>query len=120
MPTGHTPSDYERAAYLLGLRVTRLRRQRGFTQAGLAERTGISRNQIQNIERNRNNQHDPRTGRPGIGNPQLETVFRLARELDVSPAYLISTDPQEMPPPPPAVRRRPRSGDAMRGDVTPR
>jgi transcriptional regulator with XRE-family HTH domain len=108
VPNGHTPSDYERAAYLLGLRVSRLRKQRGFTQEGLAARTGLSRNQIQNIERNRNNQRDPRTGRPGIGNPQLETVFLLARELEVDAAYLISTDPNQMPPPPPAVRRRAR------------
>ncbi|MGN6161132.1 MAG: helix-turn-helix domain-containing protein [Marmoricola sp.] len=106
MPTGHTPSDYERAAYLLGLRVSRLRKQRGYTQEALADRTGLSRNQIQNIERNRNNQRDPRTGRPGIGNPQLETVFLLARELEVDASYLISTDPNVMPPPPPPIRRR--------------
>ena len=109
VPTGHTPSDYERAAYLLGIRVSRLRKQRGFTQEVLADRTGLSRNQIQNIERNRNNQRDPRTGRPGIGNPQLETVFLLARELEVDASYLISTDPNEVPPPPPPVRRRARS-----------
>jgi transcriptional regulator with XRE-family HTH domain len=115
VPTGHTPSDYERAAYLLGLRVSRLRKQRGFTQETLAARTGLSRNQIQNIERNRNNQRDPRTGRPGIGNPQLETVFLLARELEVDPAYLISTNPTDMPPPPPAVRRRAKATDVKPG-----
>lgn len=115
MPTGHSPSEYERAAYLLGLRVTRLRKQRGFTQETLADRTGLSRNQIQNIERNRNNQRDPRTGRPGIGNPQLETVFRLARELEVDASYLISTDPDEMPPPPPAIRRRGKDEDVRPG-----
>ncbi|HWU32562.1 MAG TPA: helix-turn-helix transcriptional regulator [Marmoricola sp.] len=108
----HKPTDYERAAYLLGLRVHRLRRQRGYTQETLAERTGLSRNQIQNIERNRNNRRDPRTGRPGIGNPQLETVFLLAAELEVDPAYLISSDPEVMPPPPPATRRRKTDADS--------
>ena len=106
MPSRHKTTDYERAAYLLGLRVHRLRRQQGITQEALAERTGLSRNQIQNIERNRNNRRDPQTGRPGIGNPQLETVFRLAAELQVDPSYLISTDPEVMPPPPPPTRRR--------------
>lgn len=115
VPTGHTPSPYEQAAYLLGVRVSRLRQHRGFTQEALADRTGLSRNQIQNIERNRNNQRDPRTGRLGSGNPQLETVFLLARELEVDPAYLISTDPAEVPPEPPSVRRR-----AQASDVKPR
>lgn len=115
VPTGHTSSDYEQAAYLLGLRVSRLRQQHGYTQEALADRTGLSRNQIQNIERNRNNQRDPRTGRLGIGNPQLETVFLLARELEVDPSYLISTDPAEVPPEPPAVRRR-----AKRAEIKPR
>lgn len=87
MPSRHTPSDYERVAHLLGIRVATLRGLRGLTQEGLAERTGLSRNQIQNIERNRNNQQ-------GFGNPRLETIVRLAVALEVDATYLISSDLQ--------------------------
>lgn len=68
--------------------MTQLRGLRGLTQEALAERTGLSRNQIQNIERNRNNQQ-------GFGNPRLETIVRLAVALEVDPTYLISSDPDE-------------------------
>ncbi|HEY0890037.1 MAG TPA: helix-turn-helix transcriptional regulator [Nocardioides sp.] len=63
------------------------------TQEQLAERTGISRNQIQNIENNRNNRKDPVTGRPGPANARLDTIFLLAEALEMSPLDLI--DPGE-------------------------
>lgn len=66
-----------------------LREDRGLTQEELAHRTGIARNQIQNIEHNRNNVKDPATGRPGHGNARLDTIFRLAHELGVDATYLI-------------------------------
>lgn len=66
------------------------RRELGLTQEQLAERTGISRNQIQNIENNRNNSKDPRTGYPGPGNARLDTVFRLAEALKLDVTELIS------------------------------
>lgn len=95
--------DYVRAADLLGRKVRALREDRGLTQEGLAERTGIHRNQIQNIENNRNNTKDPVTGLPGPGNARLETVFLLAAALRVDVTYLV--DPQvEVFPLPVSVR----------------
>ncbi|MEK7217173.1 MAG: helix-turn-helix domain-containing protein [Chloroflexota bacterium] len=53
----------------LGQRVRLLRRQRGMTQAQLAERVGVSDNFIGMIER-------------GRGHPTLETVNRVATALE--------------------------------------
>lgn len=64
----------------------------GLTQEQLAERTGISRNQIQNIERNRNNQKDPKTGLPGPANARLDTVFLLAQALELDVTDLLLSD----------------------------
>lgn len=89
MSSRQPPAAYYRAAELLGRRVFELRTDLGLTQEQLAERTGISRNQIQNIEKNRNNSKDPRTGRPGPGNARLDTVFLLADALGVSVTELI-------------------------------
>ncbi|WP_459981981.1 helix-turn-helix domain-containing protein [Nocardioides sp. AN3] len=86
------PPSYFRAAELLGRRVTERRTALGMTQEQLAERTGISRNQIQNIEKNRNNSKDPVTGMPGPGNARLDTIFLLAEALETSPLLLI--DPE--------------------------
>jgi len=86
------PPAYYRAAELLGKRVYDRRTALGMTQEQLAERTGISRNQIQNIEKNRNNSKDPETGKPGPGNARLDTIFLLAQALETSPLDLI--DPE--------------------------
>lgn len=69
------------------------------TQEQLAHLTGLSRNQIQNIERNRNNSTDPQTGRPGPGNARLETVFVLAEALRVDVAWLLDTTTTVLIPP---------------------
>ena len=82
-------SDYARASRLLGLKVAALRQHLGLTQEQLAERTGLSRNQVQNIEHNRNNSKDSATGRPGPGNARLDTLFLLAQELQVDVTYLV-------------------------------
>jgi transcriptional regulator with XRE-family HTH domain len=100
------------AARRLAEKIIELRQRRGFTQEALAERSGLSRNQIQNIERCRNNTRDPETGRHGRGNPTLDTVFQLADALDIPVAILIDPDatlppdalPTERPARPP--RRR--------------
>lgn len=81
--------DFEQAAKLLGLKVRAAREAKGLTQDELAGRTGISRNQIQNIEHSRNNSRDPVTGRPGPGNARLDTVFILAEVLEVDVTYLV-------------------------------
>lgn len=75
-----------RAAERLGERVYSRRRELGLTQQALAEQIGLSRNQIQNVEKSRNNRPD------GTGNAQLDTVFRLADGLGVTVIYLLSED----------------------------
>ncbi|MGI5950366.1 MAG: helix-turn-helix domain-containing protein [Brooklawnia sp.] len=89
MPNQVASTNYVRAAELLGKKVRELRQAQGLTQEALAEKTGIHRNQIQNIENNRNNSRDPQTGRPGPGNARLETVFLLADALQVDVTYLV-------------------------------
>lgn len=105
MPRPEPLDSYVRAAQLLGEKVRALREDRGLTQEELAHRTGIARNQIQNIEHNRNNAKDPVTGRPGYGNARLDTIFRLAHELGVDVTYLIDpTRPVDPLPARPAER----------------
>ncbi len=55
---------------------------RGLTQERLSELSGVSRNQISNIERNISN-----TG--NHVNPRLETIYQLARALEVPVAALL-------------------------------
>ena len=92
VPSRQPPAAYFRAAERLGRRVHERRRELGLTQEDLADKTGISRNQIQNIENNRNNAKHPETGKPGPGNARLDTVFLLADALEVTVGYLI--DPE--------------------------
>lgn len=66
----------------LGRNLHRLRRLRGLTQEQLAALSGIARNSISNMERNLNNAGT-------AANPQLSTIYRLARALDVPPAVLL-------------------------------
>lgn len=82
----------ELAAQELARRVVELRRRKGYTQEQLAEASGVSRNQIQNIEHSRNNTRDPETRRHGRGNPRLDTIFHLADALGVAPTILIDPD----------------------------
>lgn len=80
------------AAKLLGEKVRALREYHQFTQEKLHELTGISRNQIQNIEHSRNNSKNESNGQPGPGNARLDTIFLLANALRVDVTYLV--DPQ--------------------------
>lgn len=89
MPRTAPHREAERAAQLLGAKVAARRSELELTQEQLAERAGISRNQIQNIEHSRSNVKDPKTGRPGPGNARLDTVFRLAAALEVEVTYLV-------------------------------
>lgn len=82
-------SAYEQAAAALAGKVRARRLELGLNQEKLAERTGLSRNQVQNIERNRNNSRDPQTGRPSPGNARLDTIFALAHALQVEVTYLV-------------------------------
>lgn len=65
-----------------------MRQHRGLTQEMLSDRTGLSRNQIQNIEHSRGNQRGP-NGQPSPGNARLDTVYVLAQVLDVRVADLV-------------------------------
>ncbi|WP_425309407.1 helix-turn-helix transcriptional regulator [Ammonicoccus fulvus] len=88
MSARHVPEDWSDISRAFALKVRAHREHRQMTQEDLAEAAGISRNQVQNIEANRNNQKNS-DGRPGPGNPQLDTVFALANALDVDVTYLI-------------------------------
>ena len=102
MPSRQPPAAYAQAVQLLGEKVRVLREARGLTQEQLAHRTGIARNQIQNIEHNRNNAKDAVTGRPGPGNARLDTLFLLADVLAVDVTYLV--DPSRPVHPVPEAR----------------
>ena len=77
------PLDWASFAYSFGQRLVILRRWRGHSQERLAELAGMHRNQISNLERGTSN----RT--PYVSDPQLSTVYRLARALEVPAAYLL-------------------------------
>lgn len=82
MPQRQVSAGWARAAVVLGDTVRTLREDRKLTQEQLAHRAGISRNQLQNIERSRNNTKGA-DGRPGPGNPRMDTVWALAEALGV-------------------------------------
>jgi transcriptional regulator with XRE-family HTH domain len=96
------PASQDRVAQELGRKVQRLRTRRQWTQEQLSAASGVSRNQIQNIEHSRNNARDPLTRLPGRGNPRLDTIFALAAALEVDVAVLI--DPERSLPEPPGSR----------------
>ncbi|MCD9153834.1 helix-turn-helix transcriptional regulator [Aeromicrobium duanguangcaii] len=73
-----TPSD--RTTEVAGAFATWLRRRReelSMTQEELAHQSGLSRNQIQNLENNRNNNAVGRSS----ANPSLDTVLALEAAL---------------------------------------
>lgn len=79
-----TPETAHIAAWLA--RWLRERREaEGLTQEQLAHRAGLSRNQIQNLENNRNNN---RTGRV-TANPSLDTILALERAFGMGMGDLL-------------------------------
>ncbi|HZK32624.1 MAG TPA: helix-turn-helix transcriptional regulator [Corynebacterium sp.] len=65
-------------------RARELRGRLNLTQEELSERSGVSRNMIQNIERGH------ATGKPGDPtNPTLKTLYSLSYALEVPPAVLL-------------------------------
>lgn len=64
----------ETAAF--GWRLRELRAERGISQDGLAEKTGIHSTAIGRLER-------------GAREPKLKTILRIARGLDVKPGRLL-------------------------------
>lgn len=87
------PPDWGEITIEFGRRIRRLREQRGMTQEDLAHAAGISRNQIQNVEAARSNVRDA-DGRPipGSSNPALDTIWAIARALDVEVTLLVARE----------------------------
>ncbi|GAA4385918.1 helix-turn-helix domain-containing protein [Tsukamurella soli] len=84
-PTHHPhPADSDWSPYGadLGSRVQALRRERGLSQTQLAERAGLHRNQVSNIERNV-------SSGDRCSDPHLSTLYRLAAALGVPPERLL-------------------------------
>ncbi len=60
----------------VGLNVKRYRKERGFSQEGLALECGVHRTYVSGVER-------------GIRNPTVVVLERIARALDVPPSRLL-------------------------------
>lgn len=69
----------ENTVYDFGLRLQKLRKNRGMTQAELADRLGVSKGTIYRYERN-------------LQDPSLQTAIRLAVLLRTSLDYLTGID----------------------------
>ncbi|RKR06579.1 XRE family transcriptional regulator [Kushneria sinocarnis] len=67
----------EHALKALGERITCLRQQREWSLSHLAERAGIAKSNLSRIEQ-------------GIGNPTLDTLWRMARQLEVPFGTLVA------------------------------
>lgn len=65
---------------LVGSNVARLRRDLGWTQEQLAERSGLSQQYISGLEN-------------GLRNPTVLTIYELAVSLGVKPEALIGSNP---------------------------
>lgn len=68
---------------IVGDNIRKLRELRNFTQDYLAERTGVARETIGKIEK----------GESGV---KLETVFKIAKVLEISITQLIDFDPKKI------------------------
>lgn len=75
-------ADWTSFGLQLACNLRTLRQLRGLTQEKLAESSGVSRNQISNLERNENT-----SGK--AADPSLSTLYRLARALEVPPVALL-------------------------------
>lgn len=75
--------EWDTYAFSFGQRLSIVRRARGLSQEALALESGMHRNQVSNLERGTSNRA------PGLSDPLLSTVYRLAKALDVPPSYLL-------------------------------
>jgi transcriptional regulator with XRE-family HTH domain len=64
-------------AAVVGRNVRRLRQERQLSLGGLARTAGLAKQTLANLE-------------SGTGNPNVETLFAVARALDVGPTWLVS------------------------------
>nr|WP_238526292.1 helix-turn-helix transcriptional regulator [Gordonia neofelifaecis] len=83
MPTDRGSLEWDTYAFAFGHRLVTVRKARGLSQEELAERCGLHRNAVSNLERATSNSAS------GIADPLLSTVYRLARALEVPPTYLM-------------------------------
>ncbi|PFP29499.1 transcriptional regulator [Bacillus sp. AFS073361] len=65
---------------MIGRNIYEIRMKKGLTLSELAERAGISKSYLSNIERNLNQ------------NPSIQVIRKIARVLDVDLKLLINTD----------------------------
>lgn len=77
----HLPSDYMATLQRIATRLRTARRVRGLTQEQLAERAGVHRNTIQNLEADRF------TRVPAF---RIDVMIAVAHALDIQPAELFA------------------------------
>lgn len=83
MSSAHSPEwDWVAYAAAFGRRLKALRRSCGLSQIALAERAGVTPNNVKLLELGRSSEDRP-------ANPSLRTVYRLAEALGVAPAELL-------------------------------
>ncbi|MFI5505052.1 helix-turn-helix domain-containing protein [Corynebacterium kutscheri] len=68
--------------HAFAVRLRAVRTMRGLSQIRLGELSGVSRNQISNLERNTNNDKTS-------ADPTMSTIYKLARALHVPPVVLL-------------------------------
>ena len=73
--TGGAEGNYS-TKKAFGLALQRIRREKGLTQAQLADRAGYHRNLVSLIER-------------GVANPSLTTLFDLAGTMGIRPSQIV-------------------------------
>lgn len=91
MPTPIRAEEFARAVELLGQKVRARREALGLSQEELALRCQFDRKAIQNVEYGRSS--TKKDGAYSLGNPKLETVFTIAKALEISVGYLV--DPEQ-------------------------
>ncbi|GLY64612.1 helix-turn-helix domain-containing protein [Amycolatopsis taiwanensis] len=89
--TEHDEQGLDERLRALATRVRRARRERDLSQEDLADRAGVSRSVVAELERSRLNQpksrEDPRKRPPR--NITLDSLFRMADALEIHPADLL-------------------------------
>ncbi|MFA6183050.1 MAG: helix-turn-helix domain-containing protein [Acidithiobacillus sp.] len=74
----------ENAIHLLASNVQKVRSHRGMTLSGLAQRSGVAKSTLSNIESGRQ------------ANPTIETVWAIAKALDTTFGNLVEGDSQDL------------------------
>lgn len=67
---------------LLGKRIKELRKSKGFTQEGLAEKVGIDSKHLSRIE-------------CGVNFPSLDLLIKIANTLEIEPWFLFQVKPEK-------------------------